>query len=324
MKLIRRSEVVEFLRCRKAWDYNWNQQIEPARPDGKLFFGNLFHKFIEVYYNNIPDPRCQQLAKDAMANLFNKTDTSRMEQTELDELWELAGKVTSNYCDQWWHIDKTWNVIATELKFAIPLDGDLYYTGTIDLIFKDQDGKLFFIDHKTASSIERYQSKVELDTQISCYWWALQQLARGNGFVQIDKEWTWIMDEFARPVYEHISDPAGFVYNIILKDYPTPPEPLKKGGLSKAKNQKTTYAVYMKALEEMGLEVLSYNNNDLRIPEEYDEILAHLSAQETEHGNRFFRRIPVTRSEYQVQVAMNELLATTLDIEAAKENQTSL
>ena len=55
MQLIRGSEIQDFLRCRKRWDYRWNQRLKPKRPDGKLFFGTLGHKFVESHYSNLED-----------------------------------------------------------------------------------------------------------------------------------------------------------------------------------------------------------------------------------------------------------------------------
>lgn len=324
MQLIRGSEVQDFLRCRKRWDYRWVQHLKAKRPDGKLFTGTLIHQFLETYYES-----GYPAAYQAMEELFHKTDTSRMDQIELDELWDMACKVTENYVAQWGHIDKDWEVIATELKFAIPLETGINYEGTIDLIFKDGDGRLFFMDHKTTTSIERYQKNTEMDRQISRYWWALQQLIAGKGKVlqkytsDIDgtEKEQWV-DISVHTLWGHLgygrSGVSGFIYNIILKDSPEPPGLLKKGGLSVAKNQKTTYAVYFQALKDNGF-ADDYGGH---YPE-YDEILDHLKKQEDENGNRFFRRIPVTRNQAEIQAAIDEFYWTARDTIAVREHGVS-
>lgn len=320
MKYVRGSEVSSFLRCRKAWKYSWIDQIEPRRPDGKLFFGNLAHKFFEVYYKWLDkdsvDLPSSEMAMIAMKQYFYDTDTSHMQQTELDELWELAEKVMNNYVDQWSKIDRNWTVLAMEFRFAIPLDSDTMYEGTIDLIYLDEHGKLFFMDHKNVGSIERYVGMAEMDRQISRYYWALQQLARGNGYI-----WSSISEDWMQIRYTDIwhqigeKEPSGFVYNLILKDFPTVPEILKKGGLSVAKNQKTDYATYWQAM--LDNQLISFENEfDMPMYDgKYKDILDHLSSQETEFGNRFFRRVPVTRNESEVQAAMQEFMAVVSDME---------
>ena len=171
-------------------------------------------------------------------------------------------------------------MLSTELQFAIPLSDNLTYTGTIDLVYKDEHGQVWFMDHKTTSSIESYEKRADMDRQISRYWWALQQL----GY-----------------------DVQGFVYNIILKDYPTPPAVLKNGSLSQNKSQKTTYDSYLKAIQEHGLDV----NN-------YSEMLAHLKAQETPDGNRFFKRVKVQRLQAEIDNSIQELIEVSHDMENAR------
>lgn len=314
MKLVRGSEVQDYLRCRKRWSYRWVEKLQALKPNGKLFFGNLFHKFVQEYYAGFNRPKweitalsqtSEELAFEAMKKLFEETDTHLMEQTELNELWDLAETVTENYVKQWKVQDQDITVLATELNFAIPLDENIVYEGTIDMVYM-KDGKLYFKDYKTVARVEQYREKAEMDRQISRYWWALQQLARGNGYIWDSNinVWNHVSETWCQWFPKGI-EPSGFIYDIVLKDYPTPPDLLKKGGLSKAKAQKTTYAMYMQALIDNGI-VTQHIHDDVLVPEEYAEILQHLSAQETEFGNRYLQRIPVSRNQAEVDAAINE------------------
>ncbi len=271
-KALRGSEVNDFLRCRTRWDYAWQQNLKPKTPNNKLFFGTLLHKYIEKFYE------CKNTYApfNHMEKLFLETDTSGMEQFEIDELWDLAKGVATNYAERYASDWEQYEVLATELHFAIPLTDTLTYTGTIDLVVKDKDGQVWFYDHKTTSSIEMYEKRADMDRQISRYWWALQQL----GY-----------------------DVAGFVYNIILKDVPRKPELLKKGGLSQNKAQKTTHDLYLQAIQENGLDV-----ND------YREMLDHLKAQ----GNRYFKRMKVTRLQPEIDASILELIEVAKDMDNAR------
>lgn len=316
--LVRGSEVSSFLRCRQQWKWAWVDQIRPKRQEGKLWLGTLFHRFVEMYYYQMGtgiDP--SGAAYVAMLDMFEKTDKSRMEQTQIDEVWDMALKITTNYVNQWADHTRGWQVIATELRFAIPLDDEIAYEGTIDLIFKDEDGHLWFSDHKTTTSIDRYVKNAEMDRQISRYWWSLQQLAQGKGWLwekHGEKE-GWFTTVGSR-LWQEIDglQPHGFIYNIIAKDWPEPPAVLKKGGLSKAMNQKTTLDMYLKAMLDNGLLSNDTVGNAGLVPEEYADIITHLKNQESEDGNRYFRRIKVFRRQDEVDAAMADFREVVADI----------
>lgn len=315
MKLVRGSEVGSYLRCRKKWKWAWVDGLKPKRPDGKLFFGTLYHKFVEVYY------RTGSYAEgmDAMTEMFNETDTSLMDQVEIDEMWTLATEVAKNYVAMW--DDSQWRVLATEITFAIPLTDDIAYTGTIDLIFLDENGNLWGSDHKTTTSIERYREASEMDRQISRYMWALQQLAKGKGYILAEvegEESRWVPAKDVswgrmadNPGYT-LPQPFGFMYNIISKALPNTPEVLKKGGLSVNKAQKTTYAMYRKALLDNNLAMIQTDENGVDhiiTDDKYEEMLQHLLNQEDEYGNKFFRRFRLHRHQEEINAAMVEFAA---------------
>lgn len=273
-KSYRNSEVNDFLRCRKKWDWRWNQGYTSKKQNNKLFFGNLFHKWAEVLYKT-GDPG---VAQKAMEELFHETDTSGMEQGEIDGIMAMIYAVTAYYLDKWWDNDAEWEIIATEFHFTVPLDEEIEYEGTIDLIFRHKKtGKVWFMDHKTTSSLDIYENNSRMDRQISRYWWALKKL----GY-----------------------DVGGFIYNIVLKDYPVMPKVLKNGKLSTAKNQNTTLELYMKAIEELG-----------QLPEQYMDFLEYLEY----YPREYFRRVNVTRTDAELANAMFEFYHQAKEAQSLKE-----
>ena len=312
-RLVRGSEVSDYLRCRRRWYHKWVLGLTPKRQDGKLFFGSLFHKFVEVLYIK----QSPSMAHAEMEDMFRATNTSRMDQVELDEVWDLAVNVTENYVKMWWEKDRKIRVIATEFTFAIPLANGIVYTGTIDLIWLDEEGRLWFADHKTTIAISKYVDKADMDRQISRYFWALQQLAAGNGYVWSHKLEKWMPASHWAEEYQ-VPQPHGFIYNIILKDYPEPIELLKKGGMSVAKAQKTTYDMYLQALIGYGFAVMSPDNVVIA-DDKYLEMLNHLKNQEDENGNKFFRRMKVYRQPEELDAAIQEFYATAHEMVQMRE-----
>jgi len=314
--LVRGSEVQSFLRCRKQWQLRWVRGLKPKRPDGKIFFGNLMHKFLEEYHMSGDFPSGIRAAR----SMFEETDTSRMEQVEIDGMWDLLKSIASNYAEKWFRQDRQFHTIATEFTFAIPLTNGIAYTGTIDILMVDDFGQLWFMDHKCGISMSLYVERIEMDRQISRYFWALQQLAEGNGYVLVKHEqgdyWVpvkhWMEVELTR-----LPSPHGFIYNLIKRDVPSVPEILKKGGISVAKNQNTTVAVYKQALLDNGLAVIT--DGTFVTEDKYQEMLDHLASQEDEHGDKFFKRVRVFREQVELDAAIQEFYASAVEAENLRE-----
>jgi hypothetical protein len=296
MEVIRGSEYSDFLRCRKRWDYRWNEGLRAKKLNDKLFIGSLIHKWLEVYY----ETGNEHEAVRAMQNMWHEADTQYTDQVELQEMLHLAMNVTNHYWNTYKESDSKLTTIATELEFLVKLDENICYTGTIDWVFQDEEGRIWFADHKTTTSLDSYEKNAIMDRQISRYYWALQQIAAGVGRIKgkiiedgIEKEiWVKSTELEGKEIY-------GFIYNLILKDVPKKPEPLKKGGLSKNKNQKTTYEMYFQAIEDHGLD-----------PADYEDILFYLDSL----PNQYFRRIEVTRLQEEIDAAIWEFYYTAEDM----------
>lgn len=266
----RGTEINDFLRCRKRYQYGWVQNLQPKQRNEKLTIGSAIHKFLEFWHLEYRELE----AIEAMVDYIN-TNCEGMEDLQIDEITDLAANVVANYVKNYEH-DENFTTLASELSFSIPLDNGTNYTGTIDLLVEDRDGRIWFMDHKTTSSLEIYDKNSEMDRQISRYWWALEQLGYN---VQ------------------------GFIYNIILKDYPQPPKQLKSGALSKDKSQKTTLELYRHTIEANNLNM-----------DDYTDFLQYLEDQPKE----FFRRVKVERNINEMRAAIDEMTDVIYDIRDAK------
>jgi hypothetical protein len=290
IEVIRGSEYQDFLRCRKRWNYRWNEKLRAKKLNDKLFIGSLIHKWLEVLYEGDGD---WVNALKAMEKMYLEADTQYSDQVQLQELWDLAMNVTNHYWNTYKEQDAKLTTIATELEFLVKLDENICYTGTIDWVFQDEEGRIWFADHKTTASLDSYEKNAIMDRQISRYYWALQQIAAGVGRVK-NGDGMWVRFE---PLVD--KEIYGFIYNLILKDVPKKPELLKKGGLSKAKSQKTTLGLYQQAIMENGL-----NSDD------YADIMYYLGTI----PNQYFRRIEVTRLQEEIDASMWEFYYTAEDM----------
>lgn len=292
--IVRGSEYQSFLDCRKEWYYAWVEKIEPKRPDGKLFFGTVGHKFLEHYYLS----KCDfTKSMNITQGFIRASDLSAMTNEEIEDMKNLFAGVSNYYHTVYGESDKAWNILGTEVEFLVRLDGDLYYTGTIDLVY-ELDGKVRFADHKTVSSLDMYEQKSRMDRQISRYWWVLKQLAAGVGLIKSKETGEWV--PWLSIQGKEID---GFDYNLIAKDYPKEPRVLKSGKVSTDKSQKTTAALFDKKIEELGLN-----------PHDYDDFRQML----LQKPDQWLRRIDVKRNDAELESAMWEFMYTTRDIHDVK------
>jgi hypothetical protein len=293
--VMRGSEYQSFLTCRKQWLYGWVEKLKPIRPDNKLWFGSLFHKWLEIYYQN----DCNWTIADLKTSIWmNEQDMSGMEQVDIDKMKILFKGVRDNYLNTYDERDSKWNVLATELEFMVMLEEGTYYTGTIDLVY-EEDGKVKFIDHKCVASLGMYEDKAKMDRQISRYWWALKMIASGIG--RIKKKATKEDEKDMWVKWDTLADKEidGFVYNLISKDFPREPTVLKSGKLSTDKSQKTTFDKYMAKIHELGED-----------PFNYSAMLDTLKNKQ----DPFLRRVNVIRTDNELESAMWEFMYTTNDI----------
>lgn len=115
--------------------------------------------------------------------------------------------------------------------------------------------KDYIVTHNTAAQFGQ-QEHLELDQQCGSYVWALWKILGLNI--------------------------AGVIYSEHRKKVPKPPTVLKNGALSKAKNQGTSYDLYVQALDEGGYDTRAY-----------EEFLHYLK---TTDSVSYFRRETVHRS----------------------------
>ena len=301
LRLVRGSEVSSFLADRNAWKLRWVDHLVKKQQDGKLFFGTLFHKYLEFRYKYWYEPSAEILNK--VNAWLREQDTSAMDTVFYQEMIEIFHGVAENYESVYSDELERMEVIATELRFAIPLFSsmderlDFAYEGTIDLVYCTDGKNLQFMDHKTVSSIDRYVSNAVLDRQISRYWWALSALREGHGYVWEDEQWKHVSDTtFGQKIHSHLPV-SKFTYNLIRKEVPKAPYMLKGGRLSKAKNQNTTKRLYEQAIEHFGL-----NRS------EYADILEEFSDQ------KFLRRVEVVRNWNECCAAIDDFAKAAKDM----------
>lgn len=291
------SQLACYKACPKKWYYRFKLMLDPVGHKRTLELGSYVHHLLDAFYNPtgtgqsfctesslqaIAESRYTGMLKVSEVYYHDKTkDLFEDECAKYDELRTEAEAIVTRYIEKNADdLSKYW-VLATEKEFCIPIYSPLgrrtrnKLMGKFDMIVRDEFESVWFFEHKTTGdSVNNRFETVELEEQL-------------NNYILV-----------ASCMYE---DFAGGILNVIRKKAPRLPEPLKKGGLSRAKDIDTTYDLYMEALQQYG-----YN------PAEYTEILSILK----EKGDRFFGRKVVSRKPEQILETRNEIYYTVQNIKA--------
>lgn len=172
------------------------------------------------------------------------------------------------YVPQWEEEDKKYQIASADNSMVVLFEGvEIYFT--IDLLALDTSlPKPFYVvlDHKFYSRMpdERILDK---DFQPTFYLWGLNKIN-----IRAKK----------------------FILNVIKKEIPLPPQPLKKGGLSRSKAalDDTEYDLYLQSIHGFGLN-----------PADYKEELDYLLRR----GSSIFKRIPTGRTDRELETFEEDL-----------------
>ncbi len=159
-------------------------------------------------------------------------------------------------------------------------DEVVYYQGRIDLIVRDEQGRYWIVDHKTAGRLMEDTSFLELDEQMKSYAWAIQYVLG----IKV----------------------AGVIYNELYKGIAQPPVRLKttrKGcSFSTSKSQDTDF--------DMALETFKTHDRAAFKAGYYDPYLTWLK----EEGRQYIRRNRITYTPVMLQELGDQICLEAIDM----------
>lgn len=219
-------------KLKAAISYGLDRRLS-ADNNGNLEAGKALHKALEYYYQLYSPEECLAVLKEeyedwALANLF---DNKRLSYNNIELVFrswmdknpqdKLPFRVTPD------------NV---EVAFGVPLndDGSIIFTGRMDLLATARQGSaLFAVDHKTTGTVDsRKKKQYSMDSQMSGYLWALQQLGKDISGIYINVVHTGIVPTSNRKCATHktLYDECGFLHmaHQLLGPYQRSPDDLAR------------------------------------------------------------------------------------------------
>jgi hypothetical protein len=250
---ISNSRMKLWRRCHYAHHLRYNEKLEKKAPAVPLIRGKVLHELIESRINKqTPKPILKKFDKE-FGKLFNE------EKAEIGDLPSEVRQLFEGYIRQWEDEDLTYLKMGgkrAEFEFEVPLIDGVHLYGLIDTVARDGRDRIWLMEHKTHKTLPNESARFT-DLQTILYCWVLPQI----GFPK----------------------PTGVLWDYIRTKLPTVPEPLKKGGLSKAKDIDTTYEIYMGQIKKLGLD-----------PKDYTEVLDRLKNRSEVFYKRVYMPAPAT------------------------------
>lgn len=248
------TERASFRTCRRAWYLEVVENLQHKDAvQWNLIFGECIHVALEYYYRG--NKRDLKAAVRAFRRAWNKEDDhlrelySGLYHNGIGDEW-IAYKVKGELMLEYYHIydqqaafdwDRVVEVVNVENRLWADIlgsDGEHLLglpllSGRPDLVVERREGE-WVVDHKTAATPYAARA-LDIDDQLTglCY---LRWRQTGNV-------------------------PAGALYNALIKDPPKPPRLISEGSkLSQDKSQRTTYDLYLKAIQENGFDRADYTD----------------------------------------------------------------
>lgn len=277
---IHASDVNAFLSCRRRWDWtsparnNLRRRVDINGVNPNLWFGSGIHYALEMYYHpslrrdptesfktwykyqweggEVTEEWLERLSEINPIQLKNGNYTVRglqdmmpdPDQEEFGALYDLGIGMMEFY-KEYAAREDDFTVIKPEMMFSVSLGFEsidtreqspnygkkleVHARGMRDAIIEYTNGHHGIIDHKTAAKVdEDYFAKLETDPQCSTYIWATNE----EGDYEVDS----------------------VLYNVMRKNYPKPPTPLKNGTPSLNRTEEgTTAGLFESYIRDNGL-----------------------------------------------------------------------
>lgn len=196
------TQISAYQTCPRMFYFAYVLGLVPKVDNPKLVFGRGIHQALAAYYSG----GGRRGALEAYGAWLAEEAAKQPDPSVLKESREIGAALLEAYADFAEKHDD-FRVEAVEQPFSVPvfLPGDggfqhfhfrgvpVYYEGTFDAVVRNVYGKLWLMEHKTASAFPTAQ-ELKLNLQVSFYLLAAQQL------------------------YE--DPPVGVVYNVLRKVHP--------------------------------------------------------------------------------------------------------
>lgn len=182
------SQVSTYMACPLKYRFSYIEALEPEFIPAALPFGGAVHEALAFYYTGLRNYKKAYSLESVIEvfsttwNLSNESEPVRFDKGETKESLARLGETMLK---TFYENVRPGEVMAVELPFKLNLNNGvkplpLPIVGTIDLVERDENGRVWVVDHKTAS--RKYSdSKTDDDLQLTIYTLAISQFKLCQG-----------------------------------------------------------------------------------------------------------------------------------------------
>lgn len=242
------SKIKTWRRCHAAFDYKYNQNLQPRRKGRPLVFGSIIHEMIEANANgDEPENVVKKYRKDAKKLFSAEVD-------EYTKIIDEAHLLMTHYFEYYKKSNLKFVSIRKKLaehEFEVPLVKGVNLKGKIDAFMRDKEDRIWLVEHKSHKEIPNEDVRFR-DLQTVTY--SHPEVLKAMNLKRLD----------------------GVLWDYVRSKPPSIPDLLKSGELSKARID-TFQSIYKAAIKKNKL-----NEDD------YKEVLKSLEGSEKNFFKRIY------------------------------------
>lgn len=241
---VSQSVIKDWRKCHMLYHYRYIQLLKRRRPKIQLIRGQIIGQCIDALAAARSKIKGHERWTDVLARYAKQYDQLFREEQEyygdlIGDIEKIITRYQKLYSTDRFLYTKGEDGLPYELHLELEIDKGIVFTGHIDKMPRDPQGRVWDMDHKTHKKIPDAEDRLA-DLQQVFYVWA----APLSGYPKL----------------------AGVIWDYIRTKPPAVPELLKSGELSKRKNIDTDYETYLNAILEHELDVGDYKEilNELK------------------------------------------------------------
>jgi hypothetical protein len=239
---VSQSTIKNWRRCHKLYDYRFVQLIRHRKPILQLIRGTMLGKCFDAFALERMDPKKFPANVDKVLAPYEKEYGKLFAEEKehygpiIDEVKRIVTKYKALYANDGLTYPappggSNLGSDPFELPIRVDLAPGIVFTGHIDKMPYDKQGRVWDMDHKSHKKIPDHEDRFR-DLQQVFYMWAMPL----SGYPK----------------------PTGVIWDYVRTKPPTIPEELKAGGLSQRKDIDTTWEVYLGEITRLKLNVRDY------------------------------------------------------------------
>lgn len=144
MRNISNSEVGTWLSCRNKYRYAFDLDLEPKKRSDPLTRGTIGHEALDVYYKTLRAGEGHRAAMDLATKRLGMV--MAQPDASLDLIMDVR-RILELYW-AYYEGDPNWEILEVEEMHNLPLNDDYSMPTRLDLLVRDEQGKIALVDHK--------------------------------------------------------------------------------------------------------------------------------------------------------------------------------